>query len=119
MDAWLIKTDSSGSKEWDTTFGGDGYDWLNSVQQTRDGGFIIAGTTTNSLDNQYAWLIKTDSSGNEEWERTFGGEPYKRIDSASSVRQTNDGGYIIAGTYNQELWLIKTDAYGSADEDES
>ncbi len=119
LDAWLIKTDSSGSKEWDTTFGGDGYDWLNSVQQTRDGGFIIAGTTTNSLDNQYAWLIKTDSSGNEEWERTFGGEPYKRIDSASSVRQTNDGGYIIAGTYNQELWLIKTDAYGSADEDES
>ncbi|GAI02439.1 unnamed protein product, partial [marine sediment metagenome] len=95
-DAWLIKTDAEGNKEWDQTFGGSDYDEIRSVQQTSDGGYILAGYTMSYGAGGYgAWLIKTDAEGNKEWDQTFGGSPY---DKAYSVQQTSDGGYILAGT---------------------
>ena len=115
--AWLIKTDASGVSEWDKIFGsGSGHDIASSVQQTSDGGYIVAGST-GSYDpgDMDAWMIKTDSLGNEQWERTFGGP---NDDFASSVQQTTDGGYIIAGSTESygsgqsDAWLIKTDANG-------
>jgi len=80
------------------TFGGTGYDSGKYVEQTTDGGYIIAGTIDGNI-----WLIKTDSNGNKEWDKTFEG------DTGNCVQQTTDGGYIISGG----TWLIKTNSTGN------
>ena len=94
-DVYLIKTDGSGNQQWSKTFGGSGFDFGYSVQQTADGGFIIAGMTSSFGAGGYdVYLIKTDGSGNQQWSKTFGGSDY---DYGYSVQQTADGGFIIAG----------------------
>ncbi len=115
-DLWLVKTDASGDRQWDKTFGGPGFDVAYSVQQTADGGYVVAGDTCPAHSPMGAfWLIKTDASGNKQWDRTFGGP---ELDSCGSVRQTADGGYVLAGgtrSYGagkDDVWLIKTDASG-------
>jgi hypothetical protein len=116
-DAYLIKTDANSTKLWEKTFGGSDEDYAYSVQQTTDGGYIVAGFTSSyGAGSRDAWLIKTDVDGNKLWDKTFGG-PYR--DYAYSVQQTTDGGYIIAGSaalyegLNDDAWLVKTDASGN------
>jgi hypothetical protein len=102
---------------WNYTFGGSSTDWAKFVQQTSDGGYIMAGYTWSSGEgSDYAWLIKTDSQGIKLWDKTFGGSMGEH---AESVQQTSDGGYIIAGgtksfgAGSSDAWLIKTDASGN------
>ena len=116
-DVLLIKTDALGTQTWTKTFGGSGTDLAQSVQPTSDGGYIIAGSTDSyGAGGGDAYLVKTDADGNQVWAKTFGGAGG---DGASSVRQTSDGGYIVAGatdSYGQgngDLWLVKTDASGN------
>jgi PKD repeat protein len=115
-DFWLVKTDSNGKEQWNRTFGGTDYDYAHSVMQTLDGGYILAGNTRSyGAGESDVWLVKTDSLGYEQWNRTFGGTDR---DSATSVTQAEDGGYILAGeTYSygagrSDVWLVKTDSKG-------
>jgi len=102
--------------EWDKTFGGSSWDEAYSVQQTSDNGYIIAGYTKSfGVGEEDVWLIKINSQGQKQWDKTFGGP---NSDYAYSVQQTSDNGYVIAGytesfgAGGKDAWLIKTDSQG-------
>lgn len=116
-DVWLVKTDSMGNEEWNKTFGGEDNDRAYSVIQTSDGGYALAGHTSSyGAGGEDVWLVKTDSVGNEEWNRTFGGTGR---DWAKSVIQIPDNGYVLAGITESygagdgDIWLVKTDNAGN------
>ena len=115
-DVYLVKVDAAGNTQWTRTIGGTGYDGAYSVQQTSDGGYIVAGETWSfGAGRADVYLVKTDASGETAWTRTFGSaiEEY-----GMSVQQTADGGYVIAGfndstgSWISDVYFIKTDADG-------
>ena len=117
-DFWLVKMDANGAEEWRRTFGGSDEDVCFSVQQTTDGGYILGGyTVPYGVGFSDFWLVKTDASGIEEWNRTFGGSS---SEACLSVQQTSDGGYILGGyaaSYgagNADFWLVRADANGDS-----
>jgi len=115
-DVYLIRTNANGDTLWTRAFGGAELDFGYSVQQTTDGGFIVAGSTSSfGAGNEDVYLVKTSAAGDSAWTRTFGGPD---IDQGYSVQQTADGGFIIAGCTRSfgagwdDAWLIKTDGNG-------
>ena len=117
-DFWLIRTDKMGNMLWNRTYGGAGMDKGRAVIETADYGFALAGYTDSyGLGLDDAWLVKTFRNGTLDWNCTYGGAG---SDSASSIVQTVDGGYALAGFTNSfgagagDFWLVKTDADGNA-----
>ncbi|MGC8765177.1 MAG: hypothetical protein ACP5QT_04755 [Brevinematia bacterium] len=129
-DCWILKLDSSGVIQWQKAYGGTDNDYLYSIQQTSDGGYIVGGYTKSfGAGNYDCWILKLDSSGVIQWQKTYGGSD---VDYAFSIQQTSDGGYIVAGEtksfgiVTNDCWIIKIDSngvvqwqktYGGSDED--
>ena len=114
---YLAKTDASGNKQWDKDFvnasGGQSSGY--SVQQTSDGGYIVAGEVAASSGDWNMYLLKTDASGNKQWESYYA--PADAEVRTYSVWQTSDGGYIVGGHikagYNEKPVMVKADANGN------
>ncbi len=122
-DYWVIKLDENGNLVWQVPLGGSDYDYAYSVQQTSDGGYIVAGQAkSNDKDvsrnhgGYDAWVVKLDKNGDIAWKKAFGGTNY---DGAFSVQQTSDGNYVMAGYTgsndgdvseshgNYDFWIVK------------
>ena len=132
-DYWLVKVDASGNKQWEQGFGGTSADQMMSARPTSDGGYLLAGysfsgangnKTSANLGNSDYWLVKTDGSGNKQWEKTFGGTA---DDTLNDAQPTSDGGCLLAGYSasgvsgnktnanfgGKDYWLVKVDDTGT------
>jgi len=116
FDMYMVKLDASGSPQWAKTFGGTSHDEAFSIVQTSDGGYAIAGQTSSfGAEGGDLYIVKLNSSGLLQWSRTVGGS---RLDETSSIIQTTDGGYVIAGETNSfgvigsDVYIVKLDTSG-------
>jgi len=119
----LLKLDSTGSPQFAKTYAPSGSISdlaITGVQQTSDGGYAFSGYYfQNTVYDERAWLVKTDSTGKVQWDRTYGADVQYSSRKFYSFQQTSDGGFIAAGSTNQfnsgdnSLWLVKTDSNGN------
>jgi hypothetical protein len=135
-DAWVVKVDATGTIQWQKCLGGSELDWAWSIQQTNDGGYVMAGHTRSNDGDvsgfhigddgaDDAWVVRLDTDGTMLWQKCLGGSA---IDAAYSIQQTLDGGYLVAGltTSNDgdvsgwhggagasDIWLVKLDVAGN------
>ncbi|GAA4379709.1 hypothetical protein GCM10023186_17390 [Hymenobacter koreensis] len=136
-DYWIVKLDAQGQRQWDQAYGGSGPDYLTSLHQTADGGYIVGGYSGSGVGGDKTqpargitdyWVVKTDAQGNKLWDRTFGGNPAATHSSQlHHVEQTADGGYVLGGFTSAgaggdktepskgstDFWLIKLDDRGN------
>lgn len=130
-DMWIVKTDSSGNFQWQKTLGSTGVDSAASVALTSDGGYIVAGYSTlnngdvpENLGSEDIWIVKLDISGTVQWTKNLGSTGSEK---AFSVKQTSDGGYIVAGASSgndidvsghhggwstYDMWVVKLNSSG-------
>ena len=125
-DFWIIKLDAKGKELWQRTIGGVSQEKLLSITPTKDGGYIIGGSSSsnktladskgkvdefgkseNSKGNLDYWIVKLDSDGKKEWDKTLGGRYY---DELKSIEQTHDEGFILGGYSNSPVSGDKTEA---------
>jgi Secretion system C-terminal sorting domain len=114
LDYWVWKMDEKGELDWQKSFGGSGFDLLQSIKNTRDGGFLLAGTSSSNVGFQKKdscrgvtdfWVIKLDAKGEEQWQRTIGGNGQ---DELLCAFQTRDGGYMLGGSSSSNPEIIKS-----------
>jgi len=128
-DIWVAKLTQDGNTQWLKTLGGSDFEFATSIQPCSDGGYVLVGST-ESIDGDITanhgradlWVVKLDNVGELQWQKTFGGSG---ADLASSVQQTNEGGYIVAGSTESndgdvsgnhglgDYWILKLSAAGS------
>ncbi len=127
-DFWIVKIETQGQLQWQKSFGGSDADCANSIWQTSNGNYVIAGyTLSNDGDvsgnhgGSDVWVIKIDASGNLLWQKCFGGT---NDEVARSIKETTDGGYIVAGYASsnngdvsnnhggRDFWLLKLNSNG-------
>jgi hypothetical protein len=109
-DFWVVKTDANGDTLWTRTYGGDNMDACQALEQTSDGGYILAGFSRSFAPFDKGWIVRTDANGDTLWTRVFYQGNY-----FTSVQQTPDGGFILAGseqTGDYNFWLVRTDSSG-------
>ena len=121
-DFWIVKLGSSGNIQWQKTIGGINHDYLYSIEQSPDGGYITGGfsssnisgdKTENSKGFEDYWLVKLDASGNILWQKTIGGNG---DDELRSLQITADGGFILAGSSLSDISGDKTEnSWGASD----
>jgi len=128
-DCWVAKLDSLGNLEWQRSLGGSGSEFAQCIKPTLDGGYILSansdsndGDVTGNHGSNDAWVVKLDSLGNIEWQRSLGGSSY---DHGRSICVTPDGGYVlgtqtasndgdVSGSHgSSDAWLVKLDAMGN------
>ena len=132
-DYWIVKLDANLAISWNKLLGGNVQETVTSIQQTTDGGYIVAGYSNSSANGDVTeisngdydyWVVKLDADRNITWNRLIGGSG---TDKAQSIRQTIDGGYIVAGYSNSsatgnvsevnhggnDYWIVKLDANGN------
>lgn len=135
-DYWVVKLDAAGALQWQKSYGGSGFDWAYDIQQTTDGGYIVAGSSMSSdsmvtghhagaeiglSGNFDMWILKLDSVGSIQWERSLGGSKSEHGDLAI---QTSDGMFVVAGSAksddgdvtvnagNTDCWIVKLNTVG-------
>ena len=108
----FLFADVTSADQWAKTYGNVGESsWANSIRQTSDGGYIVAGFTSANF-----WILKLNGSGDVQWQKTYGGT---NSDWAYSIQQTSDGGYILAGMTDSfgaghyDAWVLKLDGNGN------
>src|SRR5690606_33017833 len=128
-DFWILKLNTTGNIEWQKSMGGSANDRPYSIQQTEDGGYIVAGSSSsNNGDvsgnhgNTDYWVVKLNTVGEITWQKSLGGSS---LDIARSIRQTADGGYIVAGNSRSldgdvtgnngefDYWVVKLNSSGT------
>jgi len=116
-DAYLVKLDADGNLQWTKTIGGPASEEGNSLIQTSDGGYVIAGFTESfGAGETDVYVVKLDANGNLQWTKTIGGKGW---DAGLSLIQTSDGGYAIAGyttsfgAGDYDVYVVKLDAKGN------
>lgn len=131
LDCWVLKLDTSGGIQWQKTLGGSGSEMARSIQQTSDGGYILAGHTSSNDGDVHSnhgemdfWVVKLSSAGEISWQKTLGGS---QADEAYAICQTRDGGYVVAGSsnstdgdviaknssYTEKCWVLKLNNTGA------
>jgi len=119
-DLWVLKLDSAGGVEWQKSYDAGGFEEARSIQQTSSGGYIVAGWAAASAtpDERDFWVLSLDSTGSPLWQKTYGGIGN---DEARAVRQTNDGGYAVAGLTDSfgaggnDVWVLQLDSAGNVE----
>ncbi len=115
-DIWILKLTSDGTIEWQKTYGGSDDESANSIQKTKDGGYIVVGSSASFEAGIYDfWILKLSSFGDIEWNKIYGGN---KNDQANSIQQTFDGGYVVAGETKSfgagpsDFWILKLNTLG-------
>jgi hypothetical protein len=132
-DYWMARTDKTGLKLWDRRFGGTDTDELKAIQQTSDGGYILAGYSKSGISGDRTetsrggydyWIVKTDTNGVVQWDKRYGSS---LNDYLLAAKQTSDGGYLLGGATSAgidgdktqasqgglDYWVVKTDSAGA------
>ena len=120
VGAYIARLNGTGGIVWQYYYGAEGNEYANAVEETTDGGFIFCGSTSSEegygINDEAVYLVKLQSTGSVLWEKTFDYSEYGD-EVGESVRQTTDGGYILAGWYEQgadpgSTLLLKLNASG-------
>ena len=118
-DFWVLKLDGDGNIQWQKTYGGRADDQAESIQQTSDGGYVVAGLTESfGAGDSDIWVLKLDGDGDIQWQKTFGGSDTEAT-SAEPIQQTSDGGYVVTGRTesfgagDSDFWVVKLNGDGS------